>query len=107
MITAEHLPGIQIVQADLESRRMSDTSNWMLNKGIFKLKKKSDLGAIENRSLCRQVQHTTGKIHELASRSICNGNGCISDTLEQEKRVCFPSILPNNKVFVLSSERKV
>ena len=34
--TAEHLPGIQNVQADLESRQMRDTSNWMLNKGIFK-----------------------------------------------------------------------
>lgn len=36
MITAEHIPGIQNVQADLESRQMRDTSNWMLNKGIFK-----------------------------------------------------------------------
>lgn len=68
---------------------------------------KSDVGAIKNRSLCRQVEHTTGKLHELASRPICNGNGCIPDTLEQQKRVCFPSILPNNKMFVQSSERKV
>lgn len=68
---------------------------------------KSDVGAIKHRSLCRQVEHTTGKLHELASRPICNGNGCIPDTLEQQKRVCFPSILPNNKVFVQSSERKV
>lgn len=34
--TAEHLPGIQNVQAVLGSLQMRDTSNWMLNKGIFK-----------------------------------------------------------------------
>lgn len=36
MITVEHLPGIQNVQAGLESRQKGNTSNWMLNKGIFK-----------------------------------------------------------------------
>lgn len=36
MITVEHLPGIQNVQAVLESRQKGNTSNLMLNKGIFK-----------------------------------------------------------------------
>lgn len=36
MITVEHLPGIQNVQAGLESRQKGNTSNWMLNKRIFK-----------------------------------------------------------------------
>lgn len=34
--TAEHLPGIQNVQAVLGSLQVRDTSYWMLNKGIFK-----------------------------------------------------------------------
>lgn len=36
MITVEHLPGIQNVQAVLESSQKGNTSNLMLNKGIFK-----------------------------------------------------------------------
>jgi hypothetical protein len=36
MITAEHLSGTQNVQADMESRQVRGTSNWMLNGEIFK-----------------------------------------------------------------------
>ena len=36
MLTAEYLPGKLNTQADSESRHMKDSSNWMLNQGVFK-----------------------------------------------------------------------
>ena len=37
MLTAEHLPGTLNTIADRESRMFTDSSNWMLNKEIFKM----------------------------------------------------------------------
>ena len=37
MLTAEHLPGTLNTIADMESRMFNDSSNWMLNKEIFKM----------------------------------------------------------------------
>ena len=36
MLTAEYLLGRLNIQADLESRHIKDSSNWMLNQGTFK-----------------------------------------------------------------------
>lgn len=97
--TAEHLPGIQNVQAVLGSLQMRDTSNWMLNKGIFKQINQM-LSPFKIDLFANRMNTQLEKVHELASRPICDGNGCIQDAIEQQNGVCFHSILPNNEVFV-------
>lgn len=97
--TAEHLPGIQNVQAVLGSLQMRDTSNWMLNKGIFRQVNqmlspfKIDLFAdrmntqLEKYMSWRPDQYAM----EMDAFSRCHRTA---------KWGMFSSILPNNEVFV-------
>jgi hypothetical protein len=106
MITAEHLPGIQNVQADTESRKMRNTSNWMLNREIFK-QINQKYGSLEIDLFADRLNAcTTEELHTLASQPIFNGDICISDNVEHQEGLCFPTILPKHRVFLQSSERE-
>ena len=50
----------------------------------------ADHGSMQGRSICYTPQHS---IHQLEAGPICSAHGCLSDTLDIPKWVCFPPIL--------------
>jgi len=90
-ITAEYLPGILTVEADAMSLNVKDSSEWKLDHQVFW-------------DLCRaRLTPCTDLFasrlsHLLEDRSIQQGSGCSSSTLDSHLRVCFSTFLLNKQV---------
>ena len=104
MLTAQYLRGRPNIQTDLDNRQMKDSSNWMLNKGIFNKNNKNwgplevDLFADRLNTQLRQYKSWRP-----------DGNRCIPDKIAKGERLCVPPPLPflsENKMLWKSAEGK-
>ena len=66
-----------------------------------------NLGPSRDRPICRQVEPSSGTIHELATGSSCEGHRCISCQLARQECICIPSVLPSSEGHIESYEREI
>ena len=98
-ITAQDVPGILNQAADLESRTIRDRMDWKLNPAWFS-KIDQLWGPIEGpnrgRFVCNQDHKAAPSLLQLAARSLCSSNRCLSTGLVTQERVCEPSMVPRS-----------
>ena len=87
---AWHIPGIQNLQADQESRAVVDHSDWKLKPEIFQSSMYSEtLGSPGNRSLCILPIIPDPKVHKIEARSRGRNSGCLYPRLGSVDGVCL------------------
>ena len=85
-IQAQHLPGVLNQVADMESRSMTDRSDWKLDCLIFlEINRCYRSGPV-----CIQTNQPVSLLLQLVARSICRSNQCIPPGLEDNERLCQP-----------------
>ena len=95
-VTAEYLPSAMNKDADIESRRKTDFSEWKLAPSVFQ--RICENWKAINRPLCFQRVSPASNKCGLKERSIQCSNKCILNNLEQGVLLSIPSFLPNNTV---------
>ena len=78
-IIAQHLPGVQNEIADAESRTIIDRSDWQLNPVLFN----RIIRLFGGGHVCLSSNHSVPSLFQLATRSLCSGNRCISAGLSR------------------------
>ena len=87
-IQAQHLPGVMNQVADRESRTMRDKSDWNLDRASFL----RILWATRSGPICVSTDQSVPPLLQLATRSLCRGNRCVSPGLDGSERVWEPSM---------------
>ena len=72
--------------ADMESRSMTDRSDWKLDCLIFLEINR----CYRNGPVCIQTNQPVSLLLQLVARSICRSNQCIPPGLEDNERLCQP-----------------
>ena len=85
---ARHIPGIQNLQADQESRTVVDHSHWKLKREIFQFIR--TLGPSGNRSFCIPPIVPDPKVRKLEARSRGGNSGCLYPRLGSIDGVWLP-----------------
>ena len=93
-IKVEHLPGVDNIVADEESRVIQSTMERQLHRSIFQ----QNIGAprqLQHRSVHNSPQCSIETVSELETRPRLSGSRCPIATVEQVGGICLPAFLPN------------
>ena len=72
-VSAAHIPGVENVVADAESRKVNMDAEWMLNSDLLQAALRQ-LNATPDRFICFQTECTIEKIHIFHPRSSCRSD---------------------------------
>ena len=92
-LTPQHLPGVENVIADAESRNMRDRSVWQLDPAIFR-QIAHRFGPIDVDLFALRLNHTVPSLLQLVARSLFSSNECIPTGLVW---LCKPSLEPDRE----------
>ena len=84
-IAEVHLPGVLNAVAHTESRQMLDRTDWRLNPVIRIPENQQPFWAPGHGPVCIQTVHPVPTLLQLAARSLCIGNECISSGLDSHE----------------------
>ena len=93
-LSAEYLPGEMNTTADLQSRMLTSSAEWMLDPAVSE----TEVGTLRCGPLCNTPQPSARSVCVLEARPVCHRNRCAPDDLVQYSGVRVSPVLLDRKV---------